>query len=179
MRQPNNDIADYAAQWIGVVEKGKNAGFNNPAFETALRAAGWLPGEAWCASFTRMVWMYVYREEPIANELHKVLSKGVVRTYQNAKLSDKLVVQQAPVVGGIVLWGTGSGKGHAGIISSVTDEFTVKTIEGNTSIKGVREGDKVMLKRRKLQPTSKWNRDWNYLGTIVPPAYEQLITENK
>lgn len=178
MRQPSNDIVDYAASWVGVVEKGKNAGFNNEAFEKAIRAAGWLPGEAWCASFTRMIWLYVYREEPILPELKKVLSKGVVRTYQNAKQSKQLVVQQMPVAGGIVLWGTGSGRGHAGIIESVTDEFTVKTIEGNTSIKGVREGDKVMLKRRKLQPTSKWNRDWNYLGTIVPPDYAQLIAES-
>lgn len=178
MHQPNSDIVAYATQWVGVTEKGKNAGFANADFERAIRQAGWLPGEAWCASFTRMVWLYVYREDPVLPELRKVLSKGVVRTYQNAKLSTTLTVQQLPVVGGIVLWGTGSGRGHAGIVETVTDEFTVKTIEGNTSIKGVREGDKVMLKRRKLQPTSKWNRDWNYLGTIVPPEYAQLIAES-
>lgn len=179
MRQPSSDIVEYATSWLGVKEHGKNAGFNNPDFEKSLRSAGWLPGEAWCASFTRMVWLWVYKDEPVLAELRKVLSKGVVRTYQNAKLSTTLTVQQMPVEGGIVLWGTGSGKGHAGIIETVTDEFSVRTIEGNTSIKGVREGDKVMQKRRKLQPTSKWNRDWNYLGTIVPPSYAELIAESK
>lgn len=174
---PKTDIVAYAAQWVGTKEVGTNDGWEDDVFTALMKQAGWLKDEAWCATFCRMIWLNVYAGDPIEPELRDILSKSVLRTYNNAKESKVLKVQQAPVVGGIVLWGTGKGRGHTGIIETVVDEVTVRTIEGNTNRMGKSEGDQVMRKYRPLQPRAK-HLKWNYLGTIVPPDYGDITPED-
>lgn len=171
------DIVAYTRQWIGIKEIGTNDGWEDDVLTALMKQAGWLKDEAWCATFCRMVWLNVYAGDPIEKEIKRVLSKSVMRTYQNAKESSLLKVQNLPVVGGIVLWGTGKGRGHAGIIESVVDEVKVRTIEGNTNRVGSNEGDTVMQKYRTLQPRAK-HLKWNYLGTIVPPEYGDITPED-
>lgn len=176
-RTPKDDIVDFAAQWVGVNEVGSNDGWDDEAFTALMKQAGWLKDEPWCASFVKMIWANVYQGENFHGKLLKTLSKSVMKTYQNAKDASWLTVQNLPTVGGIVLWSTGRGRGHTGIVEEVLDDYTVRTIEGNTNRAGSREGDKVMRKRRKLQPTAK-HLKWHYLGTIVPPDYGTYITED-
>lgn len=164
-------IAKEAKRWTHVLEHGKNEGFNDPVFEHTLRKLGWRPGQAWCAYFCKMVWLEVYKDTALESVINSVLSASVIATWRNAKASPIIKTGVKPVVGGIVCWGTGNGKGHEGIHVEIKDEFNTMTIEGNTTRAGVREGDKVMLKRRKLQPTAKHNGDWLYLGTIIPPEH--------
>jgi hypothetical protein len=164
-------IAHEAKRWLHIVEHGKNAGFNDPVFEHTLRKLGWRPGQAWCAYFCKMIWLNVYDETDMQDEIQDVLSASVLATWRNAKSSPVIKTSEKPVVGGIVCWGTGNGKGHEGIHVEIRDDFNTVTVEGNTTRAGVREGDKVMEKRRKLQPTAKHNGDWRYLGTIIPPDY--------
>jgi hypothetical protein len=166
-----SDIIAYVRQFLGVKEVGNNSGFSDPVFEALMKKHGWRSGEPWCASLCRAVWLEIYYSQPFYDELSKILSKSVIRTYQEAKDSSLTRVQQTPVEGGIILWGTGNGKGHEGLVERVIDPFFVHSFEGNTTRSGVREGDTLMQKHRKLQQKSKWNKDWNYLGTIVPPEY--------
>ena len=163
-------IIDEARKWLHVREIGRNASFNDPEFEAQMRAIGWRPGQAWCAYFAKLVWLNVYKDTPMHEILERVLSASVLVTWRNAKASPVIHTSEKPVVGGIVCWGTGNGKGHEGIHVEIRDEFNTITVEGNTSRAGVREGDKVIEKRRKLQPTAKHNGDWRYLGTIIPPS---------
>lgn len=161
-------IADEAHKWLHVREVGANAAFNDALFEAKLRDLGWRPGQPWCAYFAKMVYAEVYYGTEYARVIDDVLTPLVVVTWRKAKASEHFKTQNTPVVGGIVCWSTGNGKGHMGIHVVVRDEFNTTTIEGNTSRAGVREGDQVMIKRRKLQPTAKHNSDWKYLGTILP-----------
>lgn len=167
-------IVDISTSWLHVVEIGKNEKFNDEEYQKKLKAVGWKPGLPWCMFDAKMVWLEAYKDTSVYEEIDDVLKGGVVVSYRNAKASPIIKVQQKPVVGGIVCWSTGNGRGHAGIITHIVDDFTVKTIEGNTSRAGVRDGDKRMAKHRKLQPTAKHNGDWHYLGTIVPPDYAYL-----
>lgn len=167
-------IIDVSASYLHVVEIGKNERFNDEEYQRKLAKIGWKPGYAWCMFDAKLMWLEVYRNTTMYNEVNKVLTGGVVVSYRRAKESELIKVQQKPVIGGIVCWSTGNGRGHAGIITHIVDDFTVKTIEGNTSRAGVRDGDKRMVKHRKLQPTAKHNSDWHYLGTIVPPDYAPL-----
>jgi hypothetical protein len=164
-------IVEEAKRWLHVREVGRNAGFNDPDFEKQMRAIGWRPGHAWCAFFCKLIWLNVYKDTPMYEVLNVALSASVLVTWRNAKASPVIQTSEKPIVGGIVCWGTGNGKGHEGIHIEIRDEFNTVTIEGNTTRAGVREGDKVMEKRRKLQPTAKHNGDWRYLGTIIPPSH--------
>jgi hypothetical protein len=172
---PSNDvgqaIVNEARKWLHVREIGANHGFNDKIFEAQIKLVGWKVGEPWCAYFAKLVWLNVYKKTPHYVILEKVLSGSVLATWRNAKASPIIHTGEKPVVGGIVCWGTGNGKGHEGIHIEIRDDFNTVTIEGNTSRAGVREGDKIMEKRRKLQPTAKHNNDWRYLGTIIPPAH--------
>lgn len=163
-------IADEAHKWLHVREIGNNAGFNDAIFEAKLRDLGWRPGQAWCAYFAKMIYTDVYFGTEYSPIIQATLSPLVIVTWRRAKASQYFQTQDKPVVGGIVCWSTGNGKGHIGIHVMLRDEFNTTTIEGNTSRAGVRDGDQVMLKRRKLQPTAKHNGDWKYLGTILPPG---------
>lgn len=163
-------IVEEARRWLHVKEIGNNGGFSDPIFEAHLRELGWRPGLAWCAFFAKMVWCNVYKDSLLLPQLEKLLSPSVLATWRNAKASTSVTTSQVPVVGGIVCWSTGNGKGHMGIHVEIKDDFNTTTVEGNTSRAGVRDGDKVMEKRRQLQPTAKYNSDWRYLGTIIPPS---------
>lgn len=171
-------IALEAKNWLHVRETGKNAGFNDAVFEDKLRAIYWQKGHAWCAYAAKMVWLEVFKQTNMEEIIREVLSGSVLVSWRNARACPYLKTSQIPVVGGIVCWGTGNGKGHTGIHVEIKDEFNTITAEGNTSRAGVREGDQFMLKHRKLQPTAKHNSDWNYLGTIIPPDYVNIIAEH-
>lgn len=164
-------ILEEAEKWVGTKELGKNKGFDNPDFEKLLKQYGWQSGWAWCMSSVRAIYGEVYKNTPYYDDLMHVLTHGCVVTWNRAKAS-KFTTGPKPVVGGIVLWGTGKGQGHAGIPKSLVDEDAMSFVnyEGNTSPAGVREGDTYMTKKRVLIGAPKYLKGWVFLGCIHPPT---------
>lgn len=161
-------IIDIATSYVGIREKGKNAGFDNENFETLIRGVGWIPGQAWCAYFAKVVWLQAYEGSEIHSQLKTILNGGVIQTYRNAKGSPLIVINDKPVLGGLICFETSAGKGHIGINVLVRDEFRIKNIEGNTNAVGSREGDAVLYRPRSLDVNTK---KWRYLGCIHPPDF--------
>lgn len=166
-------IVKEAKSWTHVTEQGNNAGFTDAIFTEAMRKVGWRPGDAWCAFFGKMVWHRILRGTTAWTSIQGALSGSVMATWRNAKLAG-LKTTDAPVLGGLVCWSTGNGRGHMGVVVRIIDEFNFFTVEGNTNQVGSREGDRCMEKRRQTNMRSKLGakKNWNYLGCIHPPKVE-------
>jgi len=165
-------IVELAKSYVGIKEVGKNAGFSSEDFEARMRKLGWIPGQAWCAYFAKLLWLEAYQGSEIHSTLKNVLSGGVIQTFRNAKGSPLLKVADMPVVGGLVLFEVGAGKGHEGVCITVRDEFRIGTVEGNTNAVGSRDGDGVLERQRSLDVNTK---KWRYLGCIHPPEFIPVL----
>jgi len=135
-----------AQQYIGQKEKPNNSGFQDPKFEADMRALGeWVPSYAWCACFCQMVFRKAYPER--SEELRRLFDPSTRKTFDNFRTAD-FKISQKPVLGALVIWASYKGgimqwTGHAGIVSEVVNENIFKSIEGNTSGAGSRNGDRV------------------------------------
>ena len=161
-------IIVIAKSYLGQKEKPNNSGFLDPGFEAKMRAQGWRPGYAWCAIFTRLVWIEAYQQlEPAkVSVLAKLFSPGVLATYNQFKTAGKTVTTPQP--GDVVIFRHGrTVNGHAGIVIEVGPGNRITTIEGNTNAEGGREGDRVAVKSRKLnQPFQE--HGLNLVGFVRP-----------
>lgn len=142
-----------ASQYIGKKEKPNNSGFEDPKFEADMVKFGaWQKGFAWCACFCRMVFIKSYPEK--SESYKKIISPSTRTTYNNL-MGFGYTCFQKPSVGALVLWATyRSGiqqpTGHAAIVTEVNEDGTFKTIEGNGSANGSRNGDRVVEHTRNL-----------------------------
>ena len=70
-------ITQTAHDYIGQREKPRNSGFINEDFQKKMEEVGWDNGEAWCASFAKLVFLEAYKDNPerIA-EIEKLFSKN-------------------------------------------------------------------------------------------------------
>lgn len=137
---------------------GKNKGFVNASFEAMMKAVGWQGGQAWCMYYCKLVYMqfFSFDREFIAKYFtggSQVTPNNIINL--NAK-GDKryiFVNTNTPQIGDIFCLENvpKDGMGHVGIITEVFTNTKVKTIEGNTSLKGVREGDGVFELNRNLE----------------------------
>lgn len=130
-----------ARKYVGKTEILGNKGFTDPEFEAEMKEEGWLNGYAWCMIFARLVFMNCYPEK--RDELRKLFVPGVLNTYRNM-LAAAYPIAYHPQIDTLVIWeslknGKSTGFGHAGIVSELTGNG-FKSIEGNTSGEGVREG---------------------------------------
>lgn len=129
------NITEVARSYIGQEEKIKNSGFKNGWFEKLMRAVGFYTGAPWCAFFVKLVW----KESGVD---HSLISGSVYKTMMNATKAGNW--HEKPIDGCLAVWilfkdGKSTKNGHIGVFSySETKWF--KTIEGNTSKKGSREG---------------------------------------
>lgn len=136
-------LVEAAKLDIGKKEKPNNAGFLDSIHEKEIRATGWLAGYAWCAY---QVEAWVWKAFPERKEeLKDIFVPSAVNTYRNL-LRAGYKSLDAPEVGAIVAWqkyqdGEAKWMGHIGVVSEVIDEKTFKSIEGNTSNRGSRNGD--------------------------------------
>lgn len=144
---------EIAKKYIGKKEKLGNSGFEDPEFERDMIAQGaWQKGFAWCACFARMVFIKAYPEK--ASIYKKLLSPSTRTTYDNLK-GNGYPCLPIPVIGALVVWATyrsgiKQSTGHAAIVTEVFDNGTFKTIEGNGSENGSRNGDRVVEHVRTL-----------------------------
>lgn len=168
-------IIQIAHDFIGEKEKPNNSGFKNPEFETRMAQVGWSQGEAWCASFAKLVWLEAYKNEPkrIA-EIQKLFSKSATQTYRNFDNSDwkTQTTEGKPILtpqeGALVVWRMGNTwTGHIGIVCKVISATEFETIEGNTDAAGGREGIEVAHRRRFVTRTFD-PAGFNLLGFILP-----------
>jgi hypothetical protein len=168
-------IIETANAYLGNEETPNNSGFKNPDFEAEMREAGWEPGEAWCASFTKLVFKKAYQDQPdIQAEIERLFSKSATKTHANFDASDwktrnpdgSMIMK--PAEGALVVWRMGkSWAGHIGIVTKRISDTEFETIEGNTNEEGGREGIEVAYKRRFVTREFK-PKGLNPIGFILP-----------
>jgi hypothetical protein len=135
-----------AEKWVGIHEVGGNN--RGPEVERFQKAVdGRAEAEAWCAAFVQFC----------MKEVATRLSATQVAFPSEHCLTiwartGKMHCNSSPKAGYLVVWKyDGTSNGHIGIVSRVIDEFTIETIEGNTSPEDktiVREGDGVYRRSR-------------------------------
>jgi len=143
-----------ASQYIGKKEKPGNSGFEDSKFEEDMVKYGaWQKGYAWCCCFARMIFIKSY-PETIA--LYKKLLNPSTRTTYNNLIAAGYKSNQKPIAGSLALWaqyrsGIQQQTGHAAIVTEVLEDGKFKTIEGNGSANGSRNGDRVVEHVRGLE----------------------------
>lgn len=145
--------ANVIARFIGITEIGNNQGFSNAVFQQMMKTVGWTSGETWCMYLVKAVYLAAYPGKAAA--IAKVLTPSTQQSWKNAKAHPELfkVLDQPddkPQVGDIVIWQStkNASLGHAGILVHKPNT----TVEGNTSLQGVRDGQGVERMQRKLVP---------------------------
>ena len=150
-------IAKTALLFIGKKEIKGNMGFVDKEFEKLMQSVGHNKGEAWCALFAELVWkLAAVQNQFLVAELSKLFSKSATRTFTNFKEAGWKIGDKGEH-GDLIVWrrykdGTPTWMGHMGIVieyRECCDEIV--TVEGNTNIKGLREGDRVAIKSRKIE----------------------------
>lgn len=178
-------ITDIAHRYIGQEEKPNNSGFEDAAFEADMERVGWTEGEAWCASFAKLVWWETYKNDPLRLlQVERLFSKSAVQTYRNFDASNWKTQNRdgspivIPQVGALAVWQFGEGpKGHIGIVTKVVSQTEFETVEGNTDDKGGREGVKVAFRRRIVRRT--WGDGLNLLGFVLPKSLPPVVETPK
>jgi len=140
----------FRGQMERVVRGGKNVGFVDASFQSMMKAVGWKGGEAWCMYFCKLVYMQFFSFD--REFLAKNFSGSTGGTLQNVinlnARGDKryiFIKSNTPQIGDIICL-----QGHVGLVQEVISPTVVKTIEGNTNLKGVREGEGVTENTRTL-----------------------------
>lgn len=153
INKPSMTIIEIAKTYIGKKEKPGNTGFEDKVMEADMRAVGWQPGWAWCAGFLELLAWKAYPEKKEA--IKGLFVPSAVNTFRNlVKAGYKSTM--TPEVGAFVFWqkmddGKALWQGHCGVVSDVLGPTTFKSIEGNTSSLGSREGDSVQEKMRTVK----------------------------
>jgi hypothetical protein len=143
-------LIEAAKKDIGKKERRSNLGFEDPELEKAMKAVGWRPGWAWCASILeKWIWEAYPR---MKEEVQGYFVPSAVATFRNLKNAG-YEVSMTPTEGALVFWqrmqdGVAQWQGHAGVVSKVLSDIEFYSIEGNTNSAGSREGDSVQEKRR-------------------------------
>jgi len=159
--------SQVARTYIGQLEKPGNSGFQDPNFEIEMRNFGeWLPGYSWCCCFAQLCFHYAYPEK--ADTIKKLFSPSTRETFNNFKKSG-YKISQDPIVDSLVIFGDYENgvltwQGHAGIVSSALNQKSFKSIEGNTSGGGSRNGDRVF---EHIRNTNVKSSGLNVLGFIT------------
>lgn len=143
-------LIEIARQDIGKKEKSGNSGFEDKQLEKDMRAVGWSPGWAWCASIQEK-WVWQAFPE-LKQEVQGYFVPSAVATFRNLKNAG-YPVSMIPTPGALVYWqrmkdGHAQWQGHAGVVSTVVSPTEFFSIEGNTNPAGSREGDSVQEKHR-------------------------------
>lgn len=168
--------SDEARRYLGQKEIKGNAGFIDPAFQTEMVEEGFQKGYAWCMLFARVVYVNCYPEKAI--ELRKLFVPGVLNTFRNLQAA-AYPIGNLPQIDSLVVWrqmknGKQTGFGHAGICSALHgDTYNFKSIEGNTSSPGVREGWIVAENPHKL--LGKVQNGLELLGFVHVPKPATVI----
>lgn len=159
--------SEIARTYIGKLEKPNNSGFQDADFEKEMKDLGeWQKGFSWCACFSQLCFRKAFPDR--SAELKNLFDPSTRTTLENFKKA-KYVISLTPLKNSLVIWGDYEGgkltwRGHAGVVSEVIDKNTFKSIEGNTSGGGSRNGDRVWehIRTKSIKATGL-----NVLGFVV------------
>lgn len=135
---------EIAVSQLGVHEQGANN--SGPEVDQYLAAVGLPPGFSWCAAFVYWCFREACRRRPlelapgveyIPPPVPCPRTAGAVKLWTLAETYQRV---QVPAPGLVYVLDHGGGKGHAGIVESVSDGMVVE-ISGNTNAAGSREGN--------------------------------------
>lgn len=148
-------IIEVARSQVGVREKGgPNRG---PEVDEYIRTVGLNPEDditdPWCMAF--VYWCFHKASEQLGVRNPCPKKAGVIRAWRavsdRKKLlpADALAQPQLIIPGDIFMVDHGHWRGHTGLVVDVKDENSqILTVEGNTNVRGSREGDGVYDKTR-------------------------------
>lgn len=162
--------SENAKLYLGQKEILGNKGFQDKEFQSEMIEEGFQKGYAWCMLFCRVVYVNCYPEK--IKELRKLFVPGVLNTYRNCK-DAAYPIGELPQIDSMAIWaqvkeGKQTGFGHAGIVSGLV-ENGFKSIEGNTSGEGVREGWLVNENTHKIAEKNRIN-GLRLIGFVHVPA---------
>jgi hypothetical protein len=135
-------LAWLASQFDGVRESGgNNRGTLVERFQRAVD--GKAEGEPWCLAFVMYCLDQV--DELAGSHAHLLPRTEATQLLWNSARAE--LKTDGPEVGAIIVWRSGPGRGHCGIVTGIVGG-NVETIEGNTGGGDQRDGDGVFRKRR-------------------------------
>lgn len=160
------------------LSKKQNAGFVDSSFEAMMRSVGWQGGQAWCAYYIKLVLMQMFSFDRAW--LSKNLTGSSTGNFYNVeslnKKGDKLYqafTDNSWQIGDVFVLKNPKGGGHTGMVLESYGNGKVKTIEGNTNLKGSREGDRVLnLDRTLIKGKMSF-------GQVVVGGFRRLFTEEE
>jgi len=140
----------FRGQMEKVVRGAENVGFVDKSFQTMMKAVGWKGGEAWCMYYCKLVYMqfFSFDREFLAKNFNGSTSGTLQNVINlNARGDRRYVFIKAntPQIGDIICL-----QGHVALVQEVISPTIVKTIEGNTNVRGSREGEGVSENKRTL-----------------------------
>ena len=154
-----------------------------------MKQVGWGDGEPWCAYFVKLVFMQMYSFD--REWLSKNISGGSNRNLSAVARLNKAgdnrylaIYTDTPQVTDIFVQEVGNtGKGHTGIVTEVLGKnadgsVRVKTLEGNTSLKGVREGQGVFSLTRNLKIGTKSGGESKFMRGYIRRNFSQTEIDN-
>lgn len=135
--------ADVAVRYVGVEETSRNSG---PEIDRWLALVGLSPGNAWCYAAVYGWYQEAADELGMPNPLPK--TGRVVRAWQRCPLQYRSTRSARGAVFIHLAEPTNpDSDGHCGIVLGA-DDSDLLTFEGNTNVKGAREGKRAMFSRR-------------------------------
>lgn len=157
-----------AKSYVGQQEIQPNKGFQDPSFETKMRARGWEAPQPWCGYFAKQCWVDAYADNvDFLATVKKLSNGGALTTLADWKASEPQQVGHIPVPGALVIFEEGNGpNGHVGVVISVQGNIYA-TIEGNTNTDGSRDGYEVAQKTHDI--TRPFNPNGLNLVAFIHP----------
>jgi len=153
-----------------VIKRAENAGFTDAAFQSMMKSVGWRSGDSWCAFYVKLVFMQFYSFD--RDWLSKNLSGSAAGNFFAVQSLNKrgdnrylVITKDDPQVGDIVCWGV-VGRGHTGIVTEVINNNLIRSIEGNTTLSGAREGEGVRILKRSVRVGANNSEGLKFLGYI-------------
>jgi len=140
----------FRGQMERIVKGAENVGFVDASFQAMMKSVGWKGGEAWCMYFCKLVYMqfYSFDREFLAKHFNGSTGGTLQNVINLNAKGDKryiFIPENTPQVADII-----SMQGHVALVKEIIDNTHVKTIEGNTNLKGDREGQGVEELKRTL-----------------------------
>lgn len=149
-----NKLVEVARKDLGKKEKPGNSGFEDTQLEKDMLSVGWSYGWAWCACILEK-WAWEAFPE-VKEKIKGYFVPSAVNTFRNLVRAG-YKPSMIPTLGAFVFWqkyedGEAKWMGHCGVVSEVLDQDSFKSIEGNTSKKGSRNGEYVLENVRNVNP---------------------------
>jgi hypothetical protein len=145
-------IINLARTYIGEQEISGNQGFKSARLQNELSKDGWRKGEAWCCYLQEMLWEEAYPEHETTFD--KLFSANCVQTLENFRKAG-YEISTIPKLGSLGIMrqyvdNKPTSKGHALLVTELRSHTEWKSVEGNTTGAGVREGELVWEQIRSL-----------------------------